>query len=73
MTALAALAATGGTYYLVIRARGARFAYAAPLAALVVACLVCYLAVVLDYDPNAMTEIWCDGGQPAWWPSWLPL
>ncbi len=48
-------------------------AYASAAVALVVALAVGFLAVIIDYDPHELTELWCRGGQPDWWPRWLPL
>ncbi|MBA5849266.1 hypothetical protein [Gordonia amicalis] len=71
-TAVGALAASSAGYILTMRAR-TPVSYLAPAVALVAACLVVWGAVAWNYDPDAMTEIWCNGGKPDWWPSWLPL
>lgn len=71
-TVLVAPVVTSAAYWWVLR-RAGRWAYTAPAIALLAAVAVGYLAVVMDYDPSQMTEIWCAGGQPDWWPRWLPL
>ncbi|GAA1480252.1 hypothetical protein GCM10009624_06920 [Gordonia sinesedis] len=72
VTTVVTFVVVGGTYWFVVR-RGPRVAPTAPIIALLAGCLMCYLAVVVDYNPAEMTEIWCRGGKPSWWPSWLPL
>lgn len=71
-TAVVVLAASSAGYILTMRAR-TPVSYLAPAVALVAACLVAWGAVAWNYDPDTMTEIWCNGGKPDWWPSWLPL